>query len=251
MSRIALTDTVRPILAHLRTQERARPAAPRHGPPAEPFITISREAGAGARTLAQQIVQRLNDAFPGERPWTAWDRELVEKVAADHNLSAPLIESLEYANRSLLSDFLGSLSFSDDPSAADEAKVYGRVARTIRALAQAGRVVIVGRGGVFITRTMPGAIHVRLVAPLEHRIEFMSKHHQMSAKDAKRYVRELDRNRRMFFRRYWPEETLDPERFALTINAAQVELEPTLDIFVALVRGVLARNPATPGSQVP
>ena len=40
----------------------------------------------------------------------------------------------------------------------------------VRALAEVGRVIIVGRGGVFITRDLPGGIHVRLVAPREWRV---------------------------------------------------------------------------------
>jgi len=238
MSRtISFRENIRPIFAAIRTV----PIAPKPGsepapPPAEPFITLSREAGAGAWTLAQKLVESLNADDPGGRPWTCWDRELVEKVCADHHLSKELIDSLEDTSHSWLGDFLGSLSFSDSQPLMDEARAYNRVAATIRALAQAGRVVIVGRGGVFITRRMPGGIHVRLVAPLEYRIGFMAQLLNLSADAARVRVREMERNRSAFYKRYWPGESLSAETFTMTINTAMVDLRTMIETIKVLTR---------------
>src|SRR5687767_1330894 len=60
-----------------------------------PFITISRQAGAGGRSLAKQLADRLNSIDPGELPWTTWDNELVEKVASEHYVSPSRVEALE------------------------------------------------------------------------------------------------------------------------------------------------------------
>jgi cytidylate kinase len=229
-------ERIRPILGDLRTVPIPAKAATEERT-IEPFITISREAGTGAWTLAQQLVEALNQNHPHERPWTCWDKELVEKVATDFKLSEQLIESMGDSSHSWLDDFLTGLSYG--PSE-DEARVYGRVAATIRALAQAGRVVIVGRGGVFITRKMPAGIHVRLVAPWDYRVKFTAKTSNISDKDAAAHIRQLEKNRAAFYRRYWAKESLGAENFTITMNAAKIELRAMIEIIRALARQPVA-----------
>src|SRR4051812_42407553 len=71
----------------------------------KPFITISRQIGAGGEMLPAALVQRLNGishtpaaglSTPA-RAWQSYDRELAERVAHDHHISRELIESLEYS----------------------------------------------------------------------------------------------------------------------------------------------------------
>jgi len=239
MSRISFSEHIRPILGAVRTVPIA-PKFPELAPPPDnAFLTISRQPGAGGWTLARQLVEALNAQHPEDRLWTCWDRELVEKVAADYQLAERQVESLEEADHSWLKDCLESLSFSDS-HLADEATIYSRVARTIRALAESGRVVIVGRGGVFITRHMPGGIHIRLVAPFEQRVAFMAKSLNLSPKAAAAHVRQLEHNRQAFYRRYWPNEPLSPETFAITLNTALVPPESMLHMICDLVRAPVA-----------
>ena len=236
MSRVPnLSEKVRPIIAQIRTIP-ITPKSDKAVPPAAPpFVTISREAGGGARQLAQELVNALNVSDPGERPWTCWDRELVEKVAADCNLSQELIESLEEHRYSWLGDFIGSFSHDNAPLA-DEARIYGRVAATIRALAHAGRVVIVGMGGIFVTRRMSGGLHVRLVAPFEQRVLYTMQYHHIPHEAAAHRVRQLERNRQAFYGRYWPGESLDPADFHLVLNTALLEVAAMVQIIQTAVR---------------
>src|SRR5687768_9533551 len=67
-----------------------------------PFVTVSRQAGAGGRTFAKLLVERLNALDGSERPWAVWDRELVEKVAADHHIPEAVVEQLGCGRRSPL-----------------------------------------------------------------------------------------------------------------------------------------------------
>src|SRR5688572_19235996 len=80
----------------------------------------------------------------------------------------------------------------------------------IRALASAGRVVIVARGGVFITRHMRVGVHVRLVAPPEKRIERIAAHLNLSRETAAAKIREMTKTRDELYRRYWPQEPVRP-----------------------------------------
>jgi cytidylate kinase len=113
--------------------------------------------------------------------------------------------------------------------------VYRRVAGTINALAQAGRVVIVGRGGVCITRKLRGGVHVRLVAPLPQRISFMMRRFNLSAEAAAQQVRTRDRNREQFYRRYWPDHPLVAEMFTVTLNTEGLSEQQVVESLLPLI----------------
>jgi len=187
-----------------------------------PFITIARQAGAGGNTLKEKLVHRLNKLDRGNPPWTGYDRELVEKVADEHDLSTPLLETLDEQSHSYMDELLASFKLygKSEPS---ELAVYRRVAKTIRALAQVGRAVIVGRGGVFITRDMPMGVHVQLVAPFDDRVQMVQTARHMTPKDAADWVKRTDEGRRSFYHRHWPQHTVQPDAFTVTFNTAEVD----------------------------
>ena len=244
----ALEAQMRPILATIRSEGYPRSPLRPQPPAAVPFVTISRQAGAGGWTLAQRLVDRLNAMEPNAaQPWTCWDRELVEKVAADHHISQRLIERLDVAEHTWLDDLFSGFALDERSHAPDEAFIFRRVAHTIRALAQIGRVVIVGRGGVFFTRNIPGAVHVRLVAPLQHRVEYMARVLAVPEKVAAEEVKQTDKLRDAFYRRYWPGQPLSPELFTLTINTAHVDESLCAELVLPLVLSParLQRSPAS------
>jgi len=197
-----------------------------------PFITLSRQAGAGGRSLAKLLAERLNRAGHGERPWECFDRELVEKIAADHRISTQLIESLETSSHTWLDEFFSGLPGDQNPS---EIEIFHRVASTVRALAQAGRVILVGCGSSFITHKMPGGAALRLVARFEHRVATMSRLLGLPLDQAAAEVHRLDRNRADFYKRYWPERPLTSEQFALTLNSSLLSEEQMVECVLPLV----------------
>lgn len=72
-----LLGTIRATL-YTQQQDQARKAGKRTP---LPFITISRQAGAGGRSLAQRLVERLNELEPDDRPWSAWERNWSRRSA--------------------------------------------------------------------------------------------------------------------------------------------------------------------------
>jgi hypothetical protein len=64
-------------------------------------ITISREAGAGAVTIAGLIVERMRalEKSNESRPWAVFDANLAEEVLKDHHLPDKLARFMEEAAR--------------------------------------------------------------------------------------------------------------------------------------------------------
>src|SRR4051794_11635016 len=98
-------------------QQLAHPQPAHEAQEVIPFVTISRQAGAGGRTLATRLAERLNalsGAGGGHKgdvaEWHAWDHELVEKVAKEHELPPALVETLEDTRHPWVKDFLFGLA---------------------------------------------------------------------------------------------------------------------------------------------
>ena len=199
-----------------------------------PFITISRQAGVGGPKLADRLAAALNENDKSERPWHVFDRELVEKVAADHEISQSLIDAMDESDHSWINDVLAGMK-ATGRTESTQFNVYRRVAETVVGLAEAGKVVIVGRGGANICQAMPGGVHIRLVAPIEWRIEKLAETEKISESRAARRVRDLDENRESFFTRFWGKDALEPERYTVTFNAARVSEEQVVEAVLALV----------------
>jgi len=199
-----------------------------------PFVTISRQAGLYGQTLAGTCVDALNQQDQGGRPWHAFDRELVEKVAADHQISQSLIDAVAESNHSWINDVLTGMK-ATGRSEPTQFNVYRRVAETMIGLAEAGKAVIVGRGGANITQAMPGGVHVRIVAPLEYRISQFAKKEKITESRAAQRIGDLDENRRSFYTRFWGKDALEPERYTVTFNAARVSQDQMVRAILELI----------------
>lgn len=235
-----MTGELRPICAAVVSGGRGDPGGsrrppnvPEPPPRAVPFVTIARQAGVGAARIAGLLAERLTALDPGDRPWQAFDRELVERIAAEHRYPAHLVESLEETAASWLTTLIEGLSFhSRDP---EEFALYRRVSQTVWALAASGRVVIVGRGGVFVTHGRPEGLHVMLVAPRDYRVRNLARRMGLREDAAGRRVDDIDANRSAFYRRHWPHHPLGPEAFAAVLNVAALGEQATVAALAELV----------------
>ncbi len=228
----AVRSTERPGLVTGAEQEHA----------VHPYVTISRQAGAGGTTFGQLLTERLNRGDAGKRPWRGFGRDLVEQVARERRIPPHLVRDLEDASRNWLMDVIDSLQITE--TAPDETTFYHHVRLAILSLARSGRVILVGRGAPFITESVGGGIHLYLVAPREVRIERMADQLGLSHDAAAERVREIDEGRESFRRRYWRHRPFGPEAVTLTINTGAGTMEEFVDTVIPLIRSRQEREPA-------
>jgi cytidylate kinase len=185
-----------------------------------PFITISRQFGCGAFPLAEAIADQLMKDNPGVH-WAVYDRELIRKIAEDNKLSEEVVSTLGKKKQSEFDETVLSLLSRFTP----ELKVYKSTVSTIRALAAHGNVIIIGRGGAILTKDMPGGLHLRLIAPLEWRVERVMKIFEMGKSEAKKYIVKMDAEREAYIKKYLNVNVADPLNYQLIFNNASLETE--------------------------
>jgi cytidylate kinase len=194
-------------------------AAPEKPSSAVRAVTISREAGAGAAIVASKVAELLQEQNPTENcRWTVFDRNLMAKVLEDHHLSARMARYLPEDRLTELQDITDEL-FGVRPASWT---VIQQTSETILSLVELGNVIIIGRGGNVITAKLPNVIHVRLVAPLERRIENARRQYEMSERDARAFCLREDLGRSRYLRKYFNSNISDPLLYHLVINTGLV-----------------------------
>ena len=103
-------------------------------------------------------------------------------------------------------------------------------------LAIEGNVVIVGRAGQAILQNDPDVLHVRVVAPLETRIQRIVQAHKISAKAARAQIEDSDRFRANYLKRFYHIQWDDPSFYHLVINTGHISLETSAEVVCSAVR---------------
>ncbi len=204
-------------------------------------MTISRQAGAGGRSLARSLVEVLaaqpeTDVFDG---WQVFDHQLCELVADDPRLAGSLAELVDESYRTGAEEFFHQLL----RPGADQSYVIERVFRTVRMLAGVGKVIVVGRAGSEVTRDMSPGCRVRLVAPEAVRITRTMARDGVDERQAKTSIRRLDANRAKLLRRYFDTDIDDPEGYDATFNSAELSCEAVAHAITGILRRRIAEWP--------
>lgn len=187
-----------------------------------PCITISRETGIGAEKICEQLVDFFSKYSVEEnRNWVYFDKNLIEKVMADHNLPERYDKFLEDQKPSQLNSFFGEL-FGVHPS---KLSLFRKTVKTIYQLAEFGNVIIVGRGANLITAHLRNAFHVRLVAPLNYRIKTSQEIYGVDRKAAAEFIKKEDMARKEFFKTYFHKNIDDPLLYHIQINTHLLSFE--------------------------
>jgi len=100
-----------------------------------------------------------------------------------------------------------------------------QTAETMLRLAELGSVILIGRGANVVTAKLSNVFHVRLVAPLEKRIEHAHEFYEMSRKAARQFCLRQDLGRKRYLKKYFNAEVEDPLLYHLTLNTGLVSYE--------------------------
>src|SRR5262245_34542451 len=215
----------------------AAAASPRHGyqgdrgarrvrpsVPAAVSITISREAGARGGTIGRRLGRKLG--------WQVYDQELLEHLIQDSNVQQGLVDSLtEQAAgwvQGQLRDLIEAGQLDPNPP------VVG-LARLGLTLGAQGKVVLIGRGAGFL---LPRAstLHVRLVAPLEDRVAYMSQCLRLTLEEASQRVRLRDARRVEYLATHLHRQPGDLYGYDLVLNTSSLGEDLSAELIIHAAR---------------
>ena len=209
-----------------------------------PFLTISRQAGAGGHTLAETLRQTLEcDPDPLWHGWQVFDQALCTTLLQDPSLHVSLQSLLTEAYRTEIEELIFHLLLfgRETPQDVVVKKLFG----VIRTLATVGKVIIVGRAGACVTRSLPLGVHLRLAAPEPVRVRRLMHLLGTGEPEALRAVRRQDADRARLVDTYFGRAIDDPLLYDATWNTETVAFEAIAAATLALLKArVHAPQPA-------
>lgn len=200
------------------------------------FITISREYGAGGASVARLVAETLR--------WRLVDNQVVESVAELAGMSPADVARREERGPSFIERLSRALALATpellgpEPLAVPEAEEARLVKLTEQVVADActeGNAVMVGRAAVAVLGRRSDALHVRLVAPHDHRVQVVAERLGVSVEEARKQVKVVDANRARYHRQWYNRAWEDARNYHLTLNTAWLGLERSAELVVAAV----------------
>lgn len=201
-------------------------AAEPTGLPAALTITISREAGRGT-TIAQQAGAKLG--------WQVYPQDLLEDVMQDAGARQELLDSVPAGAAAWadaqLNGLLQAEAISSNPSIIELCVLLYIGVR--------GEAILVGRGGGCILP--PGStLNVRLVAPREDRIAYMTQWLRLTEDEAAVHVRRLDQRRADFVSTHFHRNPTEVCQYDLILNTSLLGEERLAELIVHAAQSKLA-----------
>ena len=197
-------------------------------------IVISRQFGAGGKTLGEMVSEKLNYTFV--------DNDIIQMVAKQAKVSTNFVESIEDEAGGKLLKFMSGLirkSFierilSDEHGYIDEEIYVDLLYKIINQIADEGNAVILGRGGQYILRDRADVFHVLLIAEKTDRIRFMEEHYNLNPTQAKQSVNREDKRRINLYKKFGKEDYDSPDLYHLVLNMSRLKLEEANELICEL-----------------
>jgi cytidylate kinase len=104
----------------------------------------------------------------------------------------------------------------------------------IRTMGSKGNIIILGLGGIALTRDIPKSLHIFLEAPLEWRASIISEKHCCSPEEAKKVIQEIDK-RRSQYRNYYQGKGTDYTSFDIQFNCMTLSVEEVVEEIVKMM----------------
>ena len=213
-------------------------------------ITLSRELGSQGSYIATAVAEQLNlryldreilhraaevSGFPDEQMISILEEQervpgfLVRMIESLNAMpSVPAIASATMREEYYMHPEIASL-VAEEQARQERREVVGQaytdlMGRVLREYASAGGVIIVGRGGQVVLRDYTRVLHVRVVAPVEVRVRNIIKRQKISYDVASDLVRESDRMRARYIKRYYYEDWTNPNLYDIVVNTNRMSM---------------------------
>ncbi len=200
-------------------------------------ITISRQFGAGGRTLGEKLAKKLGYYYA--------DDVMVKEVAERMNVNPKEVEGFEKEGASnlmkildkcLSGDYISRL-ISEKYGYVYEHKYVDSIRSIVKGLYSKGNVVILGRGGQYILQDEEDVFHILMVGDVDERARFLSKNYEIADEDAARKtVIRADKLRDNFLNFFTDSENHDdPRVYNFALNMKRVSMDKAVDLVVSMI----------------
>ncbi len=181
------------------------------------IVAISMELGSEARQIGKRVAGALD--------YRLIEREVLLQAAEKYAVREETLVQVDERRLSFWEKF-------------DEDKRRYRIfiESALLALARDGRVVIVGRGSPLLLREVDHALKLRIVAPLEVRVERIMGREGLDHRSAMQRVKAHDREQAARSEYFFGLDWARPDLYDLVVNTGRGSLEAAAEIIIHAAR---------------
>lgn len=180
-------------------------------PPVLYSVCFSRQLGVGALEIA--------DILSGIIDYRVVDREILEHMAKDANLTQKLIEFYDERYPGKMSELFSMLTSEKTFIKSDYAR---QLAKTVTALANTEPTIFVGRGTHLILPHNT-TLSIRLICSREYRVNRLADMMNIGRSEAQRQLDIIDVEQHEFFKAVYGKKGTSPDEFDLVINRDHIK----------------------------
>ena len=192
-------------------------------------ITISRQFGAGGRTLGERLCERFG--------FHLVDEFVIDELARKAKVKGDWLTAMEKEASSTLLSLLSSIVSSGliyrTPTAPGEdferKKYKDFLRRVMTTMANEGGYVLLGRGAQIVLQDHPKVLRILLVAEYEDRVKFMVQRYHLSGEEAKKIIKEKETQRAAVATNIFGTDIDDPKLYHLALNMSRMPFDWAVD----------------------
>ncbi len=188
-----------------------------------PCLLISRECASGGSQLAQRVGERLG--------WNVFDSRIVNEIAQAAHVHRHLVQSVDEHTHSIWEQTWRELLLDELP----DRKYLRHLREVVLTLGHLGNVVIVGRGAQYFLPS-PCGLRVRVVAPLEMRVQALAAEEKLTLDQARAQVKAVDAERSAFIRNVFKKDTDSALNHDVVLNTGEISLASATHIVLEMLR---------------
>ena len=193
------------------------------------IITIGREHGSNGHLIASGLAEELG--------YRCLSKEIVDKAAEDSSFNKAILASYDEKR---ISPYISASPHYMGMGEGFRLSTQVAAAQfdAIRSLAEAGNCIFVGRCADYVLRNRKDLFRVFISAPVEFRVRTMMDRKGLSEEQAKKLIRQVDKDRSSYYKYYTDQIWGEIENYDLCINSARVGVDAAVKAIADVVRGL-------------
>ena len=187
------------------------------------IITLGRQHGSNGHLIARRLAEELG--------YKCYDKEIVDEAAAASAFSKEIFDS--YDEKRVSAYILSTPHYIGMNEGFHlNMQVAAAQFETMRRLAEKGDCIFVGRCADYVLRNRDDVLRIFIMGDMETRIKTLMERRSLSYDQARRLVREVDKDRSSYYKYHTDQIWGESENYDLCIDS-RIGVQGTVDVIRA------------------
>lgn len=190
------------------------------------IITLGRQHGSNGHDIARALAAELG--------YTCYDKEIVDHAAENSSFSKEIFGT--YDEKRVSSYIVPTPHYMGmNEGFRLNMQVAAVQFDAIRSLAERGDGIFVGRCADYILRGREDVVRVFIMADKEFRMDTLMKRKGITAEQAKKLMKEVDKDRSSYYKYYTDQIWGEAENYDLCIDSSRIGVDGAVKVIAAYI----------------